>query len=542
MDSFTEFAIKDTHDHPDFNKMYSCFISYVGRQRSNGVTGATSKPDIERCRAEYADILLQGSISVTRKTVSAVVNKSIQIHGAQIMSGVEETARSRPRTVDEPETTETSTVASDHNSRIDGEPTSTTSLQTAPILSTVSSTSSTSPRMSKIPRPCGLSLAKASATNKRKYSVIQEPWRSLLQQLLEKIKGGDVACAEEWPLTLTGIHLKLYKFIERQLHDPLPMSKVAEKDVLVAMSGIVNTRMDQARQVFGEETVNQIKTLCLRPSISDPNQKLREVLVPLQAAYNLGGLEELLNEVEEGLGVEAKARRERTPRDPLRGRILDAVRHVVIKKPSKNMSEAELVEVWSYIMNALAGHKLTLRSGELASKATRWQRMLLQQELNHDSGSATYGRKLDLQCRSEELELNNSEFKVDGRSKEQIELHVFVSDLATKHLLRLPDSTASWKQFLSGSTLSVLLAYVEHLTDLVERIDEQGLLHEQQERIEDRRTPEREPRTLGEFTLFSPSKKRCLDVYHSSIRALQMHEDGDNEEFGGELADFLDDN
>ncbi|KAF9898593.1 hypothetical protein EC991_010820, partial [Linnemannia zychae] len=266
--------------------------------------------------------------------------------------------------------------------------------------------------------------------------------------------------------------------------------------------------MDRARQVFGEEMVTHVKALCLRPSISEPSQKLLEVLAPLQDAHRLGGLEELLHELEEGLGVEAKARRERTSHDPLKRRILDAVRHIAIKKPSKNMSEAELVEVWSYVMNALAGHTLTLRSGELASKATKWQRMLLQQELNHDSGSAAYGRKLDLQCRSEELELNNSEFKVDGRSKEQVELqyrknlrvnqammlylrqqigmrledlevlaldvhgvsavlfslqyhdNVFVSDLATKHLLRLPDSSASWKQFLSGRTLSVLLAYV----------------------------------------------------------------------------------
>lgn len=37
---------------------------------------------------------------------------------------------------------------------------------------------------------------------------------------------------------------------------------------------------------------------------------------------------------------------------------------------------------------------------------------------------------------------------------------VFVSDLATKHMLRLPDSIASWKLFLRGNTLSVLLAYV----------------------------------------------------------------------------------
>ncbi|KAF9405237.1 hypothetical protein BGZ76_006631 [Entomortierella beljakovae] len=231
------------------------------------------------------------------------------------------------------------------------------------------------------------------------------------------------------------------------------------------------------------------------------------------------------------------------------------------------MSEAELVSVWSYVINALAGHTLTLRSGELTSKATKWQRLLLQQELDHDTGTATYGRKLDLQCRSEELELNNSEFKASGRSKEQVDLqyrknlrinqammlylrqnigmqledlevlaldvhgvcavlfslryhdNVFVSDLATKHLLRLPDSTASWKQFLSGSTLSVLLAYVEHLENLIERIEEHSLLQEQKERTEDRQTPERELRHIGDFSFFSPSKKQCRDENQFSNQA-----------------------
>ncbi|KAF9120021.1 hypothetical protein BGX30_003423 [Mortierella sp. GBA39] len=69
--------------------MYSCFIGYLGRQRSNGITAESQfKPDIAQCRAEYNDIILQGSISVTRKTVSTVMSRSIQIHGAEIIRGV----------------------------------------------------------------------------------------------------------------------------------------------------------------------------------------------------------------------------------------------------------------------------------------------------------------------------------------------------------------------------------------------------------------------------------------------------------------------
>jgi hypothetical protein len=81
MDSFKEFSIKDTHNHADFAKMYSCYASYVGRQRSNGIS--TETPDFEKCRTEYDEFLLQGSISVTRTTVGNVVNNAIQIHGAR---------------------------------------------------------------------------------------------------------------------------------------------------------------------------------------------------------------------------------------------------------------------------------------------------------------------------------------------------------------------------------------------------------------------------------------------------------------------------
>ncbi|KFH73935.1 hypothetical protein MVEG_01148 [Podila verticillata NRRL 6337] len=251
-------------------------------------------------------------------------------------------------------------------------------------------TRATTSTKSRIPLPTSPATTKSAA--KRKNSAIAEPWRSVVQQLLEKIKGGDVTLDEEWPNELTGLHKILYKYIEGQVQDSAPMTKIVEKDVFVAMSGIVNARMSGARHVFSEETLSLIKTQCLQPHI--------------KAA----------------LGVEASARMKGVANNPLKRRILDAVRHICLKKPSKAMSEGELVEVWSYVLGALEGYKLSLRSGELTSKATRWQRLLMQQEYNVDAGSATYGRKLDLQCRAEEHEINNSEFKVDGASEQQVEV------------------------------------------------------------------------------------------------------------------------
>ncbi|KAG9067014.1 hypothetical protein KI688_012926 [Linnemannia hyalina] len=117
-------------------------------------------------------------------------------------------------------------------------------------------------------------------------------------------------------------------------------------------------------------------------------QVQNKILIPPQEAFEAGGTEKLTDVVEAALGVETSARMKGVATSPLKRRILDAVRHI----------------------------------GELTSKATRRQRLLMQQEYDVDAGSATYGMKLDLQCRAEEHELNNSEFKVDDASEEQVEV------------------------------------------------------------------------------------------------------------------------
>ncbi|KAF9409022.1 hypothetical protein BGZ94_002110, partial [Podila epigama] len=60
----------------------------------------------------------------------------------------------------------------------------------------------------------------------------------------------------------------------------------------VAMSGIVNARMDDARQVLGEETLEIIKTQCSQPNISEPSQELQTIMTPLREAFEAGGLYE----------------------------------------------------------------------------------------------------------------------------------------------------------------------------------------------------------------------------------------------------------
>ncbi|KAF9080233.1 hypothetical protein BGX27_005576, partial [Mortierella sp. AM989] len=55
--------------------------------------------------------------------------------------------------------------------------------------------------------------------------------------------------------------------------------------------------------------------------------------------------------------------------------------------------------------------------------------------------------------------------------------------------------------------------------NLTERIEEHSLLQDQRERTEDRRTPERELRHVGEFSFFSPAKKQCRAGNQSSNQA-----------------------
>ncbi|KAF9417514.1 hypothetical protein BGZ76_004527, partial [Entomortierella beljakovae] len=265
-----EFAIKDTHKHPDFNKMFSCFLGYVGRQRSNGISDASSKPNVEQCRKEYDEMLLQGSISITHTTACNVVNHAIQNHGTRKIN-----------------------------------------------------------------------------------NIYCEQLNGIINKHFEPAHG-----ISKHPDPVNNIN-------KHPEPDNSSISKHHTTEHNVAMSGIVNARMDGARKVFGEKTIEKVKDLCFRPYICNPSQKLLDILVPLQEAHRSGGLDELLYKVEEGLGIEAKERRENRSHDQLKGRIMDAVRHIAIKSPSKNMSEAELVSVWSYVINALAGHKLTLRSGEL---------------------------------------------------------------------------------------------------------------------------------------------------------------------------------
>ncbi|KAF9993577.1 hypothetical protein BGZ79_001738, partial [Entomortierella chlamydospora] len=240
-----------------------------------------------------------------------------------------------------------------------------------------------------------------------------------------------------------------------------------------------------------------------------------------------------------------------------------------IEKPSKDMSEDELVAVWKYVLRALSGRTITMRSYVYN------QHLCIQTEYDIDLGTATYGRKLDLQCRADLWEINNSEFKAHSTATSQVDIQyrknlrvnqsmalylnnqlkiplielemlgldihglvgivfslkyqdsIFVSDLASHHAMRLPDSEAAWRSFLNGQTISVLLNYLEHLHDLKESVLEKALEREENIRTVAPRTPNRSPilRPIGGYTLFSPSKKQKVVLLSPDDVALVSPDD-----------------
>ncbi|KAG0034395.1 hypothetical protein BGZ81_004876 [Podila clonocystis] len=101
MKSFRLFATTDRHNHHDFDKLYACFVSYVGRERLRGNAVALSYLfDMASCRKEYDDILVKGTLDRSSASAVALIRTSIQQHAEKVAQARE----------DEPETSVTGLV------------------------------------------------------------------------------------------------------------------------------------------------------------------------------------------------------------------------------------------------------------------------------------------------------------------------------------------------------------------------------------------------------------------------------------------------
>lgn len=76
--------------------------------------------------------------------------------------------------------------------------------------------------------------------------------------------------------------------------------------------------MENARAIFGDAPVDDIRKTCLRTDMHVPSEELLDILKPLKVAYKAGGVLALQCEVEIAMGEEAKRRRSGIDTTPMR--------------------------------------------------------------------------------------------------------------------------------------------------------------------------------------------------------------------------------
>jgi hypothetical protein len=77
--TFPEYAAADEHEHATFEKLYACFVQYVGRLRSRG--NHSSSQDIlnlERCRKDYDAMESKESSRLVRESSKSIIDSGFQ--------------------------------------------------------------------------------------------------------------------------------------------------------------------------------------------------------------------------------------------------------------------------------------------------------------------------------------------------------------------------------------------------------------------------------------------------------------------------------
>ncbi|KAF9349138.1 hypothetical protein BGX34_002015, partial [Mortierella sp. NVP85] len=384
---------------------------------------------------------------------------------------------------------------------------------------------------------------------KRKHDVdkIEEPWQSLIVYLMAKVKGESQPSLIHTDETLSDNHRMLYEFVFGRLSQPEQLSKLSEYEINIALSGIINARMTNANKYFGQDILDKIKEKCRRdeyhrpehvPGLNDVLEKLKGMadrFISPQGVVDYDGLSN------EAACLRAKhikrTKRKSIPPVPIYTAVLQTVEYLAKARPNASMHEAKIVTIWEHVLYYLSNETLELLSGELPSTATKHQSISLGLDLNIEMSKGSGGKRLDLQCRAGELEVNNSEFKRCGTKswkldqqlpknilinhsmmlylKEKIDFPLEEYELqaldvhVTDHGIELPHCATTWKHFLEGETITVLWHHAKHLTNLAEEVRLRSAQHRREHEVAyNRPRVNCEPKTLGEFTCLCPTKPR----------------------------------
>ncbi|KAK3821012.1 MAG: hypothetical protein J3Q66DRAFT_398083 [Benniella sp.] len=392
---------------------------------------------------------------------------------------------------------------------------------------------------------------------KRKHGVapkIEEPWLGLIVFLMAKVKGESQRALIRTDETLSDNHRMLYDFVFGRLSQPEQLSKLSEYDVYIALSGIINARMKNSNKYFGEKILNTIKMKCRRdefhrpehvPGLNDVLEKLKGMpgrFISPRGVVDYDGL------VQEATYLKAKyikkIKKKNTLPDPIYTAVLQTVDYLARARPSASMYEAKVVSIWEHVLYYLSNEALDLIPGEIPSRATKHQSTCLGLELNIEMSKGSGGKRLDLQCRAEDLEVNNSEFKrcgaTQGKLEQQLPKNLLINHSmmlylkekidfpldeyelqaldvhVTHHAPELPHCATTWKHFLEGETITILWNYVSHLIKVAEHVRRQKAKHGRENAVAYQRTRDNcEPKTLGEFTCLCPTKPRSASEVNS---------------------------
>ncbi|KAF9089060.1 hypothetical protein BGX27_002570 [Mortierella sp. AM989] len=259
------------------------------------------------------------------------------------------------------------------------------------------------------------------------------PFYDLIQYVFNKVQGKP-ANLPEVPEKFTSPNFKeifVYARTELMKASLLKRSKskvfVIDKDVLVALSGIVNTLSPVALRTF--TIAPTVKSKSLLPELTQKQPAVKDLLRDLLSALcpgisedpytepTLWGLQgrvwELLSQM--GKGAEPKSKDEK-----VRLAVLMIINHlcglISSNQLSPPTSEHVSVSVWSFVLGLLfGGQAIRVIPGELGSSATKNARLLVENEFGKTT-KYVCGRKVDLSVRiyadfSWENEISVYEFK-----------------------------------------------------------------------------------------------------------------------------------
>lgn len=79
MKTFKDYILADSHEHSTFEKMYACFLAYIGRERGRGnISAKEYKFTADQCRQEYEELLVQGNISCSQVSASTLLQTFVR--------------------------------------------------------------------------------------------------------------------------------------------------------------------------------------------------------------------------------------------------------------------------------------------------------------------------------------------------------------------------------------------------------------------------------------------------------------------------------